>query len=268
MKTIDGEVSSPARKRICIRRLCVGLAVSWSSVVSAQAQTDFNAPQASARSPELLARLPSEGAVPLTQSTDLATITAFNSISCNDQMTGFHADNSYYRRFLLNLDHGLSGSVNFATVSFGVETAVSATGLGQPITVNLYAIPAVAPFLLANLMPIGSTPVPLFPDQSLTKAAVDVAGNIPDATMYDLVVEIFSPNGQTAGHTFFIGSNANGQTQPSFIKSSPCSVNEPTDLAGLGFAGMHLVMSVNLSDAIFAHGFESGDTSSWSSSSP
>ena len=59
-----------------------------------------------------------------------------------------------------------------------------------------------------------------------------------DATV--LVVEVFTPNGQTAGNSFFIGSNALGQTAPSYLAAADCGVTEPTDTAAIGFPGMHI----------------------------
>jgi len=60
-----------------------------------------------------------------------------------------------------------------------------------------------------------------------------------------LAVEVFSPNGQTANNSFFIGSNALGQSGPSFIRAADCGVAEITNLAAIGFPNMHLVMSVS-----------------------
>jgi hypothetical protein len=181
----------------------------------------------------------------ITQNADTFLILPTNSISCNDS-SGLHSDNSYMRRFDLDGAHGLSGSVDVTSVRFGVEDASSGSAAGQPLTVNLYEIPAGSPLLFPNLMMIGSVSNPAFLDQGLTTTVVDVTGTVTDAVAYDLVVEIFTPNGQSAGHSFFIGSNSSGQTAPSYIAAASCSVPEPTDVATLGFPGMHVVMSVNI----------------------
>ena len=59
-----------------------------------------------------------------------------------------------------------------------------------------------------------------------------------------LVVEIFPPDGQTAGNSFFIGSNNLGQTAPSYLAAADCGVPEPTNTATIGFPDMHIVMNV------------------------
>ena len=46
---------------------------------------------------------------------------------------------------------------------------------------------------------------------------------------------MFTPEGQTAGNSFFIGSNAAGQTAPSYLAAAACGVTEPTDTAAIGF---------------------------------
>jgi hypothetical protein len=99
----------------------------------------------------------------------------------------------------------------------------------------------VDPFTFANFTLIGTANASI-PDQSLTIATVPVTGTAPAGST--LVVEIFTPNGQTAGHSFFVGSNPDGQTDPSFIAAADCGAPEPTDLAVLGFPGMHIVMNV------------------------
>jgi hypothetical protein len=59
-----------------------------------------------------------------------------------------------------------------------------------------------------------------------------------------LAVEVFTPNGQAASNEFFIGSNASGQSGPSYIKAADCGLATIGDLAGIGFPNMHVVMSV------------------------
>ena len=58
------------------------------------------------------------------------------------------------------------------------------------------------------------------------------------------MVEVFTPNGQAAGNFFFIGSNAAGQTGPSYLAAQTCGINEPATTATIGYPGMHIVMNV------------------------
>jgi len=180
----------------------------------------------------------------LTQSGSM-TITIGNSVSCNDG--GLHTDNYYYRRFDLDTNFAATGNVTIASVDVGVEQATG-TGGTQPLTVNLYAIPNASTLTVANLgSPIGTANISL-PDGGGVLQNVAVAGSLNGLT-HDLVVEVYSPDGQTAGNSFFIGSNAtasiNPAGAPSYLRATDCGVAEPTAVGSLGFPNMNIVMVVN-----------------------
>jgi hypothetical protein len=175
----------------------------------------------------------------ITHSTDQSTITQFNSVSCN--AGGLHTDNSYMRRFTL-ADFGIADTFNVASVDVGIEVATGATGT-QPVDVNLYTIATGTPLTFANLgAPIGTTNASVA-DQAMTVLNIPVTGAAPAGA--DLVVEIFTPDGQTLGNSFFIGSNPNGQTGPTYLAAAACGVAEPTDTGAIGFPTMHMVLMVN-----------------------
>ncbi len=183
------------------------------------------------------------GAITFTQSLDTTTIASGNSVSCS--AGSLHADNSYMRRFDLDGDE----SFNITGVAFGVELATSGTGTGQPVTVNLYTIPAGDDLEFANLTPIGQTVYTDFPDLTLEIFEAPITGTITDPQTQDLVVEIFTPDGQSAGHSFYIGSNANGQTGPSYLATADCGISEPISTGAIGFPDMHILMIVHGDDA-------------------
>lgn len=175
------------------------------------------------------------GATSITQSTDTATITPGNSVACP-------ADNdSYLRRFDLDGEFSIVDDFNVTDFDFGVE---SAAGLGgaQDIVINLYSIANGDTFVFANLTLVGSATVSIA-DGAAFMQNVAVAGTV-NGTTDDLVVEVFS-NDFTDGATFFIGSNPNGQSAPSFLRSAGCGATEPTDTASIGFPGMQIIMVVN-----------------------
>ncbi len=182
-----------------------------------------------------------------TQNIDPATITPANSVQCG--AGGLHADNSYMRRFDLDGDHGVTGSINIDSVDIGIE---SATGNGgtQPVTVNLYSIANADAFLFANLTNIGTLNTNVADVAAVVQNFI-VTGTINGATD-DLVVELFTPDGQVAGHSFFYGSNATGQIAPTFIAAAACAITEPTDTAVIGFPDAQIVMVVNASNAALA----------------
>ncbi len=175
------------------------------------------------------------GGTLITQSTDLATIIAQNSVACP-------ADNdSYYRRFDLDVDHGINSNFNVLGVDFATETS---TGIGgvQDLIVNLYSINNASLLELANLTLIGTTTISVADGVATVQSAV-ITGTLNGLTD-DLVVEIVA-NDTLNGTTYFIGSNANGQSAPSFILSATCGAVEPTDISTLGSPGMHIIMAVH-----------------------
>jgi len=159
-----------------------------------------------------------------------------NSVSCNDGVN--HTDNSYFRLFDLVTEFGINEDIQISSVEFGVQEASSSGGT-QPVHVNVYTL--VGTFELAHLTLIASEVIELA-DQTLTIMDVPITALIPQGSI--LVVEIFTPEGQTAGNKFFIGSNALGQTGPSYIVADDCGVSEPTPIEDLGFTN-HYVINVN-----------------------
>jgi len=175
------------------------------------------------------------GGTSITQSTDTVTVTTPNSVACP-------ADNdSYFRRFDVDTDHGISTTFNVTGVDFTTETATGNGGV-QDIIVNLYSINNGSMLLLANLTPIGTATISVA-DGTATVQNVAITGTLNGATD-DLVVEIVA-NDTLNATTYFIGSNANGQTAPSFLMSAGCGAPEPSDVATLGFPDMHIIMVVN-----------------------
>lgn len=176
--------------------------------------------------------------VTLSLSTNATTITALNTVSCNDETTGQHTDNSYYRVFDLTA-LGVTSAFTVSKISMGIETATGAAGT-QPATVRLHTLNGA--LTLANLTQIGTAAATITDTAVGVVIDIPVTGVAPAAST--LVVEFFTPNGQTAGHSLFVGSNALGQSGPSYLAATDCGAAEPADLAGLGFPDVHVVMTV------------------------
>ena len=177
-----------------------------------------------------------DATVTITHSSSQAIVTG-NSVSCNGG--GLHTDNSYIRRFTLT-DFGIGGNFNVIQVEVGIEQAFGAGGT-QPAVVNLYTWNPADPFLFGNFNPIGTVSTSV-PDQSLSIITVPVTGTAPAGST--LVVEFFTPNGQAAGNSLFVGSNADPETDATFLAAADCGVPEPVPTADIGFPDMHLVMNV------------------------
>jgi hypothetical protein len=205
----------------------------------------------------------------ITQSSSQA-ITALNSVSCNNGAAGGfeHTDNSYYRAFTLT-SFGINNAFNVSSVDVGIEVATSGAGgavnstnsiskknnfkgvgsgatpngSGQPMTVNLYTSSSAFPTgFPASLTLIGTASVSVS-DQALTILNVPITGTA--AAGSQLVVEVFTPDGDDAGNSFFIGSNTAPETGPSYLRAPDCGVNAPVTTAALGVPGMHIVLNVN-----------------------
>jgi uncharacterized repeat protein (TIGR01451 family) len=180
----------------------------------------------------------SRGGVTITQNTDTATITALNSVACP-------ADNdSYFRRFDLDGDHAIAGPFNVTSFDFGVESSAGNTIPGNELIVNLYSIPNASALVLANLTPVGTGTVSVADTGGTPFIQNAVITGTVDGSTDDLVVEILA-NDTLNGTTFFVGSNAAGQIGPTFLMSAGCGATDITDIATLGFPGMHMVLVVN-----------------------
>jgi hypothetical protein len=169
-------------------------------------------------------------------------ITLGNSISCQSGPPGFfHFDTSYWRAFNM-ATFSSSQAYRVTSVSFGIETAHSETGAGQPLMVRLYSNAGGA-FPGGNRTTLASTSVTVL-DQTQTIFTVPLAVTVPAGTS-ELVMEVFAPSGQDAGNAFFIGSNTATQTASSYVSAATCGNSTPIDTAALGQPNMHIVFNVN-----------------------
>jgi hypothetical protein len=180
--------------------------------------------------------MPPPVTITLSQNTDNTTITSLNSVSCND---GQNAENSYYRSFPL-ADHGVVGAFTISSVSFAIEEASGGT---QPATIKLYSYNGVSgggtldstQFVLLASLNISIT------DQTATIVSYPMTAIVPAGGT--VVMEVLTPD-STTGQIFFIGSNAAGQTKPSYIRAPDCGAAIPTSIANLGFPSMHQIMTI------------------------
>ncbi|NOR88562.1 MAG: hypothetical protein GQ527_13235 [Bacteroidales bacterium] len=169
------------------------------------------------------------------------TIDAGVTASCNGG--GLHTDNSYLRVFDLVGDFGINEDIDVVSVEFGIETAAGASG-DQPVTVNVYTLSGA--FVFANLTLIATEAVTVA-DQTLTIFTVPISAAIPTGST--MVIEIFTPDGQGVGNSFYFGSNSGGQTDDSYIAAAACGINEPTSTGAIGFGHNHYVINVNADPA-------------------
>lgn len=170
----------------------------------------------------------------LTQSTSQA-ITAGNSVACN--AGGIHTDNSYFRAYDVS---GFATGLDICEIEVGVEEATAGSGGTQPITVNVYSHSGAA-FPGGTLTLLGSTAFNM-PDTTAAIVTVPVTASVP-AGVTTMVVEVFSPDGDAGTNGFFIGSNAGGQSAPSYLAAADCGITAPTPTSAIGFPNMHIVLN-------------------------
>jgi hypothetical protein len=154
-----------------------------------------------------------DNTVSLSQSVS-QTITSGISISCKYNVSGYHAENHYWRAFSLTKDF------NVTQIEIGVQQAAASSG-SQPITVNVYEnTGGNFPAGVRTLKGTASTSVP---NQSLTILSVPVAANIASNTQ--MIIEIFVPDGQTAMNSFLVGTNEDGETGTSYFSAATCNIS-------------------------------------------
>lgn len=179
-------------------------------------------------------------AVVITQSVSQTLVAG--SVSCNSG--GITSDNGYSRGFTL-ASHGITQPFQVSAVQFGVEQATAGAGNGgqQAVTVNIYDGFTTSGSTLTYGALAGTT-TGMVADGSLFMQTMNVNGLITSGL---LAVEIFVADSTGAGgdgDSFFIGSNALGQTGPGYIRSIGCGLPNNTQLGAIGFPNMHMVINV------------------------
>lgn len=186
----------------------------------------------------ILAATVAAGAATLWHNTNTTTIVVNNSISCN--LAGEHANTSYWRTFT-PLTFGYHLTFSISAVRIGVEEALAGSGGNQPITVRLYANSGAA-FPGGTRTLIGTTNTTVA-NGSLFFQDIPVTVS-PQIVGTEIVVEVFTPNGQAVNNRFFIGSNNLGQSAPGYISAADCSAPNPTNLAVAGAPNMHTLIGL------------------------
>lgn len=161
-----------------------------------------------------------------------------NSVACTDGAS-LHTDNSYFRLFDLVADFGINEAIQISSIDFGIEDASSGGG-DQAVIVNVYTLSGA--FVMANLTLINTKQKDVV-DQTQSIFNMPINAIIPQGAQ--LVIEVFTPNGQGIGNSFFLGSNNLGETGPSYIMAASCGISEPTTTTNIGFPNFQYVINVN-----------------------
>jgi Tol biopolymer transport system component len=113
----------------------------------------------------------------------------------------------------------------------------------QPVTVRLYT-QAGSPFPAGVRTQIATTTIDVTSGQSGSVVTTPLVATVPAGTA-ELVMELFTPNGQATGNLFFAGTNTEPETGPSYLSAMGCGRDTPVTMASMGFPNVHLVFNVN-----------------------
>ncbi|MAJ27941.1 hypothetical protein CBD41_00880 [bacterium TMED181] len=201
------------------------------------------------------------------------------------QAGGLHADNSYLRSFDLVNGYGISDEITIECVTTSAESNPAAAIGTQPIRVRLIIdVNGGGP---QNFSYLAGTNVGQTPDPGNTSMImvyeeefqVPQLNNIPAfnfilgtgvidpdglgassntlqcMTSYGpsagLVIEIYSPDGQADGHSWFMNSGAaTTQIGDSYIVANACGLTAPSPLSGIGFPDNRYIMDIGYSVAV------------------
>lgn len=155
------------------------------------------------------------------------------------------SDNRYYRFFEL-ANFSITSNYAVTSVQFGVQTLnIPTLPAGFPVTVKLFSttnsnFPTGFPTGYTELATVTTNMLAV---NAGTLVTIPIVGTIPLGS--NLLVEVGYAL-QTAGsfNRIFLSANSLGQTAPTYISSTGCTITNPTDLAIVGFPDAHLVLSV------------------------
>jgi subtilisin-like proprotein convertase family protein len=190
----------------------------------------------------------------VSQNNDTDTIVPLSSVSCN--AGGLHTDNYYARQFT-----GLTPGEQIQCVDWAVEESISASGGGVPYTMNIYDAtgcipesngpdPTCAPGSCYVLLDSVSDVVP---DGIAPGFVTTTIGGIIPASG-SILVEVFTPEGQTDGNSLFVGSNQGGQTGSTYLAAEACGLLCYLPTEAIGFPDMQWVVEVGLGEPVIEDG--------------
>ena len=171
----------------------------------------------------------------ISQSSDPVTITASNSPACGEP--GLHTADNYYSRAFNLADYGINYDYKITNVAFGVEYA------NKPfdVKVNLYNL--VGSYPSGIITPLATALVSVSSASALTvvNTGTKITEIVPAGSQ--IVLEI-AHKGAGLNQIFRMGSNAAGETKPSYIKATACNINNHVTTASIGFGDANWVMTI------------------------
>lgn len=170
---------------------------------------------------------------------------ANTNVACNGGTPSTSRDNRYYRFFNLST-FSITGDYTISSVQYGVQSvAVPTLIAGFPVTVKIYATTATnfPTGYPAGYTQIASVTTNMLAADAGTLKSIPISGIIPAGS--NLLVEVgYEAPAANSGNLIFLSANDLGQTAPTYISSTTCSLPAPVTTASINFPNAHLVLSV------------------------
>jgi hypothetical protein len=179
----------------------------------------------------------------ITQSTAQTIATGTIACGTGNPPTG-SSDNRYFRAFDLSAS-GITSDFTVSTVQFGIQTVSTPPAGGYPVLVKLYGTTATFPAGFSSTATTGYT---LLGETTYNAVVADNGTiiSVPLTATFPAGNKMILEVGYAANTTslIYLGSNAAGQTGPSYILSTGCGINTPATLASINFPDVHMVFNV------------------------
>ena len=175
------------------------------------------------------------GQIEITQNEDTSTILTPHSVTCGQQ-GAYTGDNTFSRSFYLS-NYGIDGDFYVTSVGFGVES-ISGT---LPFTLTLAATEE---FPWGDLTELHSEVIDLGVADEFTIIDHSFATPVLVPAGTDELMMSFQADGELSNISWYPASNDAGETGPTFITAPACGITEPSTMATIGFADVHVIMTV------------------------
>ena len=181
----------------------------------------------------------------MTQCTNPSSCTEGSVACATEGEPQYTTENSYARCYAITQD------ITINCVDFGVESCSSYAGQDYDVTVTIYKdTDGACPPDLATLESLGSVVVTI-PDGAVFEiftADFNSIGGVFVPAGTKIVVEVYAPDrrsGTGEEGTFFIGSNAAGQSAASYLYSASCLLDDYVTFASVGYPNVHIVQRID-----------------------
>jgi len=167
------------------------------------------------------------------------------NVACNGGTPSTSRGNRYFRFFNLST-FSITSDYTISSVEYGVQSIATPTlPLGLPVTIKIYTTTATN---FPTGYPAGYTQVAtvttnIVPADATTLKSIPISATIPAGS--NVLIEVgYDAQTANSGNLIFLSANDLGESAPTYISSTTCSITAPTTMAAINFPNAHLVLSV------------------------